>query len=457
MIFQPKIKKIEKKQDRFNFCRHRGYGGQAGQALRFNSGQVVILSTVFFLIISIAIVLGLASPILKQAKLSSDLLRSRENLFWAEAGIEDVLYRLKNNMAVSSTEVLILGENKVTTTITTNSEGKNVLAEADRDNYVRKMQTVVTSGTGVPFEYAIHSGLGGFDISGSSGVVGSVYSSGDISSSGTTYVTKSTTVSGSTGQISGTSAGSFRVGLGVTGDAWAHTVKNSTVYGGLYCQTGSGNNKFCDTSKGDPPQKDFPISDADITQWKADALAGGISSGNYSLNNIHASIGPKKITGNLSLSHEAVLTLTGTVWVQGNITLSGPSIIQLDSSYGTSGGIIIADGYIQVDNSARLNGTGQSGSYIMALTTSTCPVGSCSGKGGGKDAISITGAAGSVILVAQNGTISLANSASAQEVVAKKVILSGSSFVYYSSKLLDMSFMSGSSGGFGIGSWKEVE
>ena len=445
MIFQFKIKKIEKSKTRFYSNRHRSYGRQAG--------QVVILSTVFFLIISIAIVLGLASPILKQAKLSSDLLRSRENLFWAEAGIEDVLYRLKNNMAVSSTEVLILDENKVTTTITTGSEGKNVLAEADRDNYVRKMQTVVTSGTGIPFEYAVHSGLGGFDISGSSGVVGSVYSSGNISSSGTTYVTKSATVSGSTGQISGTSAGSFRIGSGVTGDAWAHTVKNSTVYGGLYCQTESGNNKFCDTSKGDPPQEDFPISDADITQWKADALAGGISSGNYSLNNIHASIGPKKITGNLSLSHEAVLTLTGTVWVQGNITLSGQSIIQLDSSYGTSGGIIIADGYIQVDNSARLNGTGESGSYIMALTTSTCPVGSC----GNKKAISITGAAGSVILVAQNGTVNLANSASAQEVVAKQVILSGSSFVYYSSKLLDMSFMSGSSGGFGIGSWKEVE
>ena len=42
-----------------------------------------------------------------------------------------------------------------------------------------------------------------------------------------------------------------------SGDTHAHTVTNSTVTGDLYCQTGSGNNKTCDTSLTDPTPNRF--------------------------------------------------------------------------------------------------------------------------------------------------------------------------------------------------------
>jgi hypothetical protein len=57
-------------------------------------------------------------------------------------------------------------------------------------------------------------------------------------------------VGGSTGIIEGIIVGSTS-----TDTAWSFEVKDSTVTGTMYCQTGSGNNKTCDTSRAVPVQQ----------------------------------------------------------------------------------------------------------------------------------------------------------------------------------------------------------
>ena len=134
--------------------------------------------------------------------------------------------------------------------------------------------------------------------------------------------------------------------------------------------------------------------------------------------------------------------------------MSGSAKIVLDSTYGNKSGLLISDGYLNLGGSGQLNGTGQSGSYILFATTSSLESTSCST---GFATICITGSAGSVILNAQNGTIWFTGSASAKEATAYKIKLEGSTVVNYESGLMNMNFSSGPSGTWSINSWGESQ
>ena len=50
--------------------------------------------------------------------------------------------------------------------------------------------------------------------------------------------------------------------------------------------------------------------------------------------------------GNLTFSNNATLNVTGTIYVTGDITTSNNNTIKLDASYGSLGGVVMADGSI---------------------------------------------------------------------------------------------------------------
>ncbi len=245
------------------------------------------------------------------------------------------------------------------------------------------------------------------------------------------------------GGINSTISG-MTIGESGSGDAQSHTVTNSDIAGNLYCQTGSGNNKSCNSSQGDPAPLNFPISDAQIDLWKQDAVAGGTQNG-ISLSEGTLLVGPKKINGNLSLSNIAELTVSGTLWVTGNVSLQNSSKIQLSSSYGSGSGMIIVDGTVSTQNTASFSGSGATGSYMMMLTTSTSSL-----------AMEIKNSAGTVILVAPYGTITFSNTAGAKEAIAKNIHMENSATLTYESGLANVNFTSGPSGGWNIESWEEV-
>lgn len=242
---------------------------------------------------------------------------------------------------------------------------------------------------------------------------------------------------------------SVTVGTSGTGDAWAHTISGGSVAGTKYCQVGTG----CNTSRADPSPIGFPISDSNIETWKDEALTGGIISGNYSVSGSQ-SLGPKKITGNLTVTNGAILTVTGTLWVVGNITVSNNGLIKLVSTYVSDDGVIVSDGRILISNNGVFAGSGTSGSYIMALTTSDCPT---SSSCGGANAIDVSNNAGAVILNAQHGTININNNANLIEATGEELSLSNNATVTYQSGLADMTFTSGPSGSWNIESWHETQ
>jgi hypothetical protein len=584
-------------------------------------GSVLIIVMMLFVVISLSISLGLIAPVLRATRIAANNLHSKRSYFIAESGVEDVLYRLRNSMDVSSSEVLVLGSVETTTAVTDiNGTQKEINAIGDSLNRARKISMIVEQGDGVAFNYGLQVGRGGMSLEGSSGVNGSVYANGDIYGSSSSFITGSAiaantesliadqtngvagtppstivfgnaastqdlaqsftvteeiplnkvqfyikktgnpsnatvyimTNSGSspsttylatgtlsastvttsygwvnsvfstnpvlqagviywvvvdastsssnyytigantngyangtakTGQRGGTwnatspstldayfniylggltstiygdsQYNQLHVGTSGSGIAHAHTVNATNATGIIYCETGTANNKTCNTSLGDPSPQDWPISDSNIDAWKEDALEGGTTTGDVVVNGTQAvSLGPKKIVGDLDVSGSGVLTVTGTLWVTGNITVSGFGKIKLSSAYGSSSGIIIADGKMNIAGSSPITGSGTVGSYILAISLSDCPTSSsCSGA----NAIDISGAAGAVVLIAQNGTINFTGSASAKQATGYRITLTGATTVTYESGLANINFSSGPSGSWTIASWKETQ
>lgn len=565
------------------------------------SGAAMLISVVFFLFISLAIIFGLVGGSVREFGIAKVSLASKDTYFLAESGVEDAIYRVRNNMAVDSSETLVIDGASTTTTITDiSSSQKQIISLGDTDSLQRKVDVVVSVGVGISFSYGVQTGVGGFILDNGSVVNGNVYSNGNITGTGTitgtaisanspalsadqindsgvpTYNIKfgdtngtqdfaqsfqvsetgmvnkvdlylkkvstpgnltvrivsnsgsspSTTtlasgtlsaslvstnygwvnvplssnpeltvgvtywivIDGSTsstkyyyigansnGYINGTGKigqrggawnntspsgldGFFKLYLGgLTGlisgiyvgtngvdNAYAHTVNNSVVAGTNYCQVGSGNNKACDTSLADPVQTAMPISEQNIIDWKVEAEEMGVHLGNYTLNDSSGSLGPKKITGDLTVTNNAILTVTGTIWVQGNVNISNNATVRLASSYGTSDGLLVTDGIVNLTNNVIFNGSGSSGSFLMMLSTSTS-----------SSAITLANNGGAVILYAPNGTVNLSNNASVKALNGKYIHLGNNVSIYYDTGLVNSYFINGLSGSYNILSWKE--
>ncbi len=574
----------------------------------------MLAAVMFVIFAALAVIAGTASPVLRDQVAVQTNNEGKASFYLAESGVEDAAYRLKNNLPISASEQITLGNIVANTTIANNLTGKTITAEGDLNDLIRKISTNLQAGTGIDFTYAVQVGRGGFQMSNNSGVVGNIYSQGNVVGSNGAYVTGSVyaangsdlildqsnlgpepptqaitfadasankdlaqsfqvstsgpltevslylkkvstpgnltirltadnggkpassaldtaTLSASLvstsafgwvevvfpGQVtltpgvtywlvldgsnsstkyylSGASAAynngtakigryqstwintnpsgldiNFKihlsgdpstisglvVGSAGVGDAWARTVNNSTVAGYLYCVNGSGNNKTCTVRDTDPSPQPFPISDANIADWEAEAAAGWTMAGNVNLiNSESTTTGPMVITGNLTLSNNAVFTMTGTVYVKGDVTLANSAKVKLATSYGAAGGVLVTDGRVSVGNNALFNGSGQSGSYLLVVTNSPCPSGSnCDGS----NAIDVSNNAGTVILNAQKGTISFSNNAGAKEATADKIVLSNNATITYDSGLASYNFISGPTGGFNLSGWGETQ
>ena len=245
------------------------------------------------------------------------------------------------------------------------------------------------------------------------------------------------------------------VGTGSVGDAWASIIKGVTAKEHMYCSTGTMDSPSCDTSHGIPPAVGLPFTSANIATWKAAALAGGEISG-YSIDgsaDIPHSLGPKKINGDFSVGGSAILTLTGTIWVTGNVTVSGSGKIKLPTNYVLNSETIISDKIVSLGGGTS-TGSGTNGSFLFVVSTSRCPYDTyCSGA----SAISVSGAAGTIAVDAQNGDVNLSGSASLDSAVGNSLTLTGADTVNYNSGLASPSFINGPSGGWNLSGWGETQ
>lgn len=399
----------------------------------------MMVATMFFLAVSVTIIFGLVGPVVRHQKVVSSLLFSRQSYFLAEAGLEDVVYRLSTGQSVGTTEILSLLGVTATTVTTDTAEGKKIVATGAAAETIRKVEANLILGEGVAFNYGIHVGSGGFVLGNNAGVVGNVYSNADVSASNGAYVTGSAIAVGTINNLDVGDDDSV-------GNAHASTVTNSTVEGTLHCKMGSGNNKPCDTSLANPVAQPFPITDEQIAEWKDEATLGGTFVGNKVISGAGNTLGPLKIQGNLTLNNGATLVVNGILWVTGNITLNNNSQMKLSPSYGTADGIIVTDGQTSLLNGSVLDGSGTEGSYIMLLSTNT------SGN-----AVFFSNNAGAVILYVPDGTVQMNNRAYVEQITAKTLSIANKAIIEYGEGIIDANFISGPGGGYSVLTWKEVE
>ena len=245
------------------------------------------------------------------------------------------------------------------------------------------------------------------------------------------------------------------IGSGPDDIAWAYDVTHVNASGVIYCQVGTNNanGKTCDTSRDIPDTLPMPVSQANIDQWKAEAEAGGTYNGNLLVDWDGDILGPKKITGNLTVNGGGTLLVTGTLWVQGYIIVTGGGKIKISPSLGANSAIILSDKYVQVDGGGQFEGSGTAGSYPVIVSTSICP--NTTPCAYNNSAISLSGGAGAVVLNAPFGKVQINGGSGARSVSGHSIHISGGGIVTYETGLANLSFTSGPSGGWEISGWGE--
>lgn len=431
--------------------------------LSHKKGAAIITAVMFFVIISITFALGLSTPVVREYVTSRDFEKSKGAYYLSESGHEDALYRLKNGKQINSEEVLVLGGNTATTTITNVSGYEKFISSlGDIFKNTRRVKSTLTTSVGESFSFGVHAGDGGVRLENSSTITGNLFSAGPVV--GSNNLVSGTVIAAGTTGLNGSITGIQNQG---GSSMYAGTISNSTIAGNAYCNTIAGSSTTtCKTLTLQPAQP-FPISAADIANFEAAALAGDTvtcTGGKYELTS-DATLGPAKIPCDFTITGTGtgggpVITLGGPIWVTGNIKIKNHVTVRVEPTLVGQSIVMIADkptnrttsSKIEVEGSG-LYFTGAPGgsSWIMLISENTG-----ASMGDPNEAIELEqGAQGDVLLYARLGDILLKNNASVKEVTAYKITLQNSANVIYASGLQNALFTSGPGGTWVIQDWKE--
>jgi len=422
-------------------------------------------AALYVAIIVLAIMTGLALLLtfltVNQTKILGNYIKSYQSYSLAEGGVEDALLRLSKNMNWSSPYNLTLGSGSSNVEISNIIGGaRTITSTGNVNDRIRKVQVVYQISTqNASFYYGIQVGDLGLLMTGNAVVHGNIFSNGTITGASNTKIYGDAISAGPTGSIN---TMQIKKDSGKGGNAWATNLQNCTIEGDAHYTNISGCSVDGAPYPGEegPASQDMPITQDQITAWKNQAASGGTIAG-YSLGgNNKDSLGPIKVDGNMTLSSNAQLTITGTIWVTGDLSLNSNVIIQLGSGYGSFSGVIVVVGQISVDSNVVFCGSEgyksggkcnpSVGSYIMLLSTNNS-------ADPDSPAIYATSNTETAILYASNGFIALGSNAKLKEATGYGIYMSSNSEVTYETGLADIHFSSGPGGSWEVTSWKEIE
>ncbi|MEK7535476.1 MAG: hypothetical protein AAB590_00460 [Patescibacteria group bacterium] len=429
---------------------------ESGQALRLNSGQAVIVSIMFLLLISTVLVARGANPASADARLARELFDSKRSMITSDAGIEDVSYRVRAALFYGDEEVLVLDGYSATTTVTDDADTgiKLISTEASVRESYRKSAVGLRKGEEVDFNYAVQVGNGGFIMENSSSVLGNVYSDGSVTGAGN-LIQGSVVSADSTGLIDDIHA---------TSSVWAHTITDSMVDVDAYYVTKT-NTTVLGTSYPnsiDKPTSTFPLSETKLDEWEDVAEAGGVitSPCPYKIQS-DMTLGPKKINCDVEISNSAKVTLTGMVWINGTLTFKNSSGIYLDESLSNKSIAVIThnpsnettSSKISLENSTTFYNTGTPESFLFLISRNKS-----SADGGGEVAIDLRNTAqGPVFLYTNYGQISIQNNTRLKAVTGWLIKMKNSAQLIYDDGLESTLFDTGPGGSWNVVSWKESQ
>ncbi len=426
-------------------------------------GQVMLVVILTFTVIATTIVLGVVAPIFRQIQNSRDMHASKQSYFTAESGSEDSFYRMRNNVAITFPQTLVLGSATATTTLEplSNSE-QQIISEGNYNNLIRSVvKDLTVSEGGFSFNFAVQVGIGGIDMQNQSSIIGNVYSNGPITGDGASglnpnYISESAVSVGSSGIIDS---------VRVKKDAYAHSIANAIIDSNAYYQTIDqattvGGTKYPNSI--DKEAAAMPISDATIDQWETTAAAGGTITTPCTITT-SVSLGTKKINcATFTVDgNDAVLNVTGALWITGNLVVKNGGTVKVDDAVGNKTVPIVVDNpsnrstgstALLQNNSYFYGATGFLDSYVMIVSRNTSAE-----SGGITLAFDIrNNVVGNVLLYAPHGKMQIQNNPVIREATAHTLVLKNSAQVQYTVGLAQPLFTSGPGGKWKVKRWKEI-
>ena len=442
----------------------------------FQRGYAALTTVLLVLGASLAVIGGLTFFSFQETAVNRLFVKSVDARAIAEAGIEDALWRVLSGMTIASGETLDVGKGATVVTVSSLGNTRTIRSAGSRDSLKQAITTFVdipSSGTG--FNFGVQVGDGGVTLGTNAAISGGVFSNGDITGAGASSAITGDAYAAWTSSIAD---------VAISGNAQANLIDNVTV-GGYASSTTKlddvvvGRDAHADELDDTTVNQDayynvidatsivlgsgitpaaapanlaplaMPISSAMLEDWKADASCGGctVISGDYTVSGLQ-NLGPAKITGNLTVSNNAHLIVSGTLWVVGDVDFGANCNISLSAGYGSTSGVIVVSGTVSVGNNCVFSGSGNPGSFLMILDEKDAPAATVITVG--------NGASGAVYYVA-NGRIIFNNNSSARAVTAYGLDLNNNTAVAYESGLASVLFSSGPSGSYDILYWKETE
>lgn len=457
--------------------------------IAWEGGYAALTTLVLVLLVSMSVVSGFSFFTFREVEANRAFTRAIESRGIAESGLEDAVYRVVKGKQITNGELLGVGNGTTTLFVTTVGSAKTIRSEGVESVAQQNWEVRVDANTvGTSFTYGLQIGEGGLEMENNSQVIGSVYSMGDIHMTGSSQIIGDAfaasasriygdpLIGGSArahqiddAAISGSATSTTSLDEStMAGSAHADSITNSIIVGDAYYLTSISGSTVLGTQypstppPTDLPEIDFAISDAQITQWEAEAAAGGTYTGAcpYMVDDGITTLGPLKIPCDMKVKNDAVVIMNGTLWITGNLYVENTAIIKLDASYGSNSGVMVVDNpanrltssKVIVQNSSQLLGSGSSGSYIMVVSQNNSAE-----LGGIEIAIEPKNSANAAIYYATHGKLLIQNSTALKEANAFAIQMKNSSTLTYESGLADVKFSSGPTGGFDVKYWKEVQ
>lgn len=429
-----------------------------------------------FALVTVALLLGitftftliLVDSVLTGRKAGRAFEQNSEAVSLANAGIDKAIYCMNADSGTNCGGTygssyageadVAFGDGDFTTTIAGSGNTRTVTSVGTVNG---TSVTVVADVTTLPsdddmtFSYAIQAGAGGAHLENNAMVTGTIYTDGDIDCQTTNAVI--------TGDAYVTKASGEIDACRVDYHAHADKILDSDIGGDAYFDvnpdgidgTTVAGTKYAGSTRPSPAA--FP--DVDLDFWRDSAEEGTLIVGDYAPED-ESTLGPVKITGDLTLDNNVDVTVTGPIWVVGNISMTNNSTLTLDPSFGDNGTVILVDDQANLETkgkfaavpNAGVAGSGQPKSHIAIISTN-------SATDDTDPAMSVSNNASGAVFYAMNGTLRLQSNAGAKSLAAYRLFIDQNAVVtYLESELADMTFSNSPGGVWAVseGTWRVV-
>jgi len=151
--------------------------------LKNENGQIMLLVLLLILSISVILSTAVAALILNELKAANNVVKSAQSYYAAEAGVEDAVYRIKNNISYSNPYTFTVGDGTATVDASGPLNNLVITSKGDVNNRIRKVAVnlvATPTTTDVSFNYGVQVGYGGLHMGNNSIINGNVYSNGPI-------------------------------------------------------------------------------------------------------------------------------------------------------------------------------------------------------------------------------------------------------------------------------------